>query len=57
MSNSKVEFAIKTKFRNDKNDIRVANIKYNNKVLSVMSGKLDAAPAIFEQIKTYLKKL
>ena len=57
LSNSKVEFAIKTKFRNDKNDIRVANIKYNNKVLSVMSGKLDAAPAIFEQIKTYLKKL
>ena len=45
------------KFKDDKNDIRTANIRCNKKVLSVMSGKLDAAPIIFENINKYLKKL
>lgn len=54
---TKIEFAIKTKFKDDKNDIRLANIRSNKKVLSVMSGKLDAAPIIFENINKYLKKL
>ena len=57
LSNSKVDFAIKTKFKKDTNDIRTANIKYNNRVASVMSGKLDAAPAIYEELLNYIKKI
>jgi hypothetical protein len=54
--NSNLEFAFKTKFKDDVNDIRTANIKFNKKVISILSGKLDAAPDITDQIINYLKK-
>ena len=41
----------KVKFRNDKNDERTSEIIYENKLISIMCGKIDAAPVIYEKIK------
>lgn len=51
---SKIEFAIKTKIKKDINDIRTAKLITENKIISVLCGKLDAAPVIFEKMKKYI---
>lgn len=50
VKNSKLEYAIKTKIKNDKNSLRTANFIKNKKTISILCGKLDAAPIIYEQI-------
>ncbi len=41
----------KVKLRNDKNDLRTSSVKYENKLISILCGKIDAAPVIFNEIK------
>ena len=51
LKDSKFEFGLKTKFSNDINDIRTTDIIHEEKVISVLCGKLDTAPLIYEKIK------
>ncbi|MDA9898873.1 FAD-dependent oxidoreductase [Candidatus Pelagibacter sp.] len=51
LKDSKFEIALKTKITNDINDIRITDIIHENKVISVLCGKLDTAPLIYEKIK------
>ena len=47
--------APKTKVFNDKNDKRPSILTKNQKIFSVMIGKIDVAPIIFEKLLKYLK--
>ena len=48
--------APKVKILNDKLSERVSLIKRNQKTLSILCGKLDAAPLTFEKIKNIIRK-
>ena len=48
--------APKVKILNDTLSERVSLVKQNDKTLSVLCGKLDAAPLAFVKIKNLLKK-
>ena len=54
-NSAKLEFAIKTKIVNDVGEIRTANYIKNKKLISILCGKLDAAPIIYEKIVNELK--
>ena len=47
---SKIEIATKTKIVNDKGDIRTSEIIVENKLISILCGKLDAAPLVYNKI-------
>tara|TARA_Y100000768_G_C23970553_1_gene680288 strand:- start:542 stop:1579 length:1038 start_codon:yes stop_codon:yes gene_type:complete len=47
---SKIEIAPKTKIKNDKGDIRTTELIAENKVISILCGKLDAVPLIYKKI-------
>lgn len=46
----------KVKLKNDKNDIRTSSIIYENKLISILCGKIDAAPVIYEKIFKIINK-
>ena len=48
--------APKVKILNDKLSERVSLIKKNQKTLSILCGKLDAAPLAFEKINNLIRK-
>lgn len=54
-NSANLEFAIKTKIINDIGEIRTANYIKNKKLISILCGKLDAAPIIYDKIKNKLK--
>jgi hypothetical protein len=54
IKNPKLITAPKTKIYNDANDQRPSLIKKNKKTVSILAGKIDVAPIIFEQL---LKKI
>ena len=54
-NSAKLEFAIKTKIVNDVGEIRTANYIKNKKLISILCGKLDAAPIIYKKILKELK--
>ena len=47
---SKIEIAAKTKIINDRGDIRTSEIIAENKLISILCGKLDAAPLVYNKI-------
>ncbi len=47
---SKIEIAPKTKIKNDKGDIRTTEFIVENKVISILCGKLDAVPLMYKKI-------
>ena len=46
----------KVKFRNDANDNRTSTIIFENRLISIMYGKIDAAPVICEKIINLINK-
>ena len=48
--NTKIELAIKTKIKNDKGDIRTTELIFENKVISILCGKLDVVPIIYKKV-------
>lgn len=45
----------KVKLRNDQNDIRTSSIKFENKLISILCGKIDAAPVIYKKIQKIIE--
>ena len=46
----------KVKLKNDNNDIRTTSIIVENKLISILCGKIDAAPLIYNMIEKIVKK-
>lgn len=46
----------KVKLRDDKNDKRTSSIIVENKLVSILCGKIDAAPLIYDKINKIIKK-
>ena len=55
--NKGLVLAPKVKILNDKFSERVSLIKQNHKTLSVLCGKLDAAPLAYKKIENLIKKI
>jgi len=49
--------ALKVKVLNDKLSERVSFVKQNYKTLSILCGKLDAAPLAYKKIKKIINKI
>ena len=54
--NSKLLIAPKVKIYNDKNSQRPTLIKRNLKTISILCGKLDAAPLVYQKIEKLFRK-
>ena len=55
LKNKKLIVSYKVKIKKDINDIRTSNLIKENKQISVLCGKLDAALVIYSRIRRYLK--
>ena len=55
LKNKKLIVSYKVKIKKDINDIRTSNLIKENKQISILCGKLDAALVIYNRIKKYLK--
>lgn len=53
---SKLILSHKVKLRNDKNDVRTSIFKFENKLVSILCGKIDAVPVVYEKIKKIIDK-
>ena len=53
---SKLILSHKVKLKNDKNDVRTSSMRFENKLISILCGKIDAAPVIFKKIKDIIDK-
>ena len=47
----------KVKLKNDNNDIRTTSLIVENKLISILCGKIDAAPLIYNMIEKIIKKI
>ena len=55
LKNKKLIVSYKVKIKKDINDIRTSNLIKENKQISVLCGKLDAALVIYSRIRKYIK--
>ena len=46
----------KVKLKEDKNDIRTSSIIIENKLISILCGKIDAVPIIYKKINQFIRK-
>lgn len=53
---SKLILSHKVKLEKDYNDERTSSIIFENKLISILCGKIDAVPVIYEQIKKVINK-
>ena len=56
ITNKSLILSYKVKINNDSNDVRTSNFIRENKQISILCGKLDAALVIYKEIKNLLNK-
>ena len=55
ITNKSLILSYKVKINNDSNDVRTSNFIRENKQISILCGKLDAALVIYKEIKKFIK--